>query len=333
MSIVSIIIPCYNEQDTIGEVLEAINAQTYPHENLEVIIADGLSTDQTRQRVADFQAAHLGLDIQLVDNPKQIIPAALNRAIQAAQGQIIIRIDAHSKPYPDYIARCVEALETNLGENVGGIWEIQPRHSGWIAESIAAAAAHPLGVGDALYRHASKPAYVDTVPFGAFKRELLALIGFFDETLLTNEDYEFNARIRQSGRKIWLDPSIRSIYYAQPTLRGLARQYWRYGFWKWRMLRRYPGTLRWRQALPPLFVLSLLVGILAGFAVPIAWGFIAIEILLYAGVLLIVSFATSTRKRKPFLAFGLPLAIATMHIGWGAGFLWSMIKPIQKKLA
>jgi len=333
MSIVSIIIPCYNEQDTIGEVLEAINAQTYPHENLEVIIADGLSTDQTRQRVADFQAAHLGLDIQLVDNPKQIIPAALNRAIQAAQGQIIIRIDAHSKPYPDYIARCVEALETNLGENVGGIWEIQPRHSGWIAESIAAAAAHPLGVGDALYRHASKPAYVDTVPFGAFKRELLALIGFFDETLLTNEDYEFNARIRQSGRKIWLDPSIRSIYYAQPTLRGLARQYWRYGFWKWRMLRRYPGTLRWRQALPPLFVLSLLVGILVGFAFPIAWGFLAIEILFYAGVLLIVSFATSTRKRKQFLAFGLPLAIATMHIGWGAGFLWSMIKPIRKKTA
>ena len=120
MSIVSIIIPCYNEQDTIGELLEAINAQTYPHENLEVIIADGLSTDQTRQRVADFQAAHLELDIQLVDNPKQIIPAALNRAIQAARGQIIIRMDAHSKPYPDYIARCVEALETNLGENVGG---------------------------------------------------------------------------------------------------------------------------------------------------------------------------------------------------------------------
>lgn len=333
MPIVSIIIPCYNEEDTITELLAAINEQTYPHENLEVIIADGMSTDQTRQRVADFQVKNPGLDIQLVDNPKKIIPAGLNRAIQAARGQIIFRLDAHSKPYPDYVARCVEAIDSKLGENVGGICEIRPRYMGWIPEAIAVAAAHPLGVGDALYRHASKSAYVDTVPFGAFKRELLALIGFFDETLLTNEDYEFNARIRKSGGKIWLDPSIRSIYYAQPTLRGLARQYWRYGFWKWRMLRRYPDTLRWRQALPPLFVLSLILGLLAGFALPIIWGFLAIEVLLYAAVLLIVSFITSIRKRKPLLTFGLPLAIAIMHIGWGTGFLWSMIKPTRRKSA
>lgn len=333
MPIVSIIIPCYNEQNTIGELLAAINEQTYPRENLEVIIADGLSTDQTRQQVANFQVKHPGLDIQLVDNPKKIIPAALNQAIQASRGQIIIRLDAHSKPYPDYIARCVEALETNLGENVGGAWEIRPRHVGWIPESIAAAAAHPLGVGNALYRHASKSAYVDTVPFGAFKRELLALIGFFDENLLTNEDYEFNARIRKSGGKIWLDPSIRSVYYAQPTLSGLAHQYWRYGFWKWRMLRRNPETLRWRQALPPLFVLSLILGLLAGFAFPIIWGLLTIEVLFYFGVLLITSFITSIRKRKLLLTFGLPLAMATMHIGWGAGFIWSMIKPIRRKSA
>ncbi len=333
MPIVSIIIPCYNEQDTIGELLAAIDGQTYPHDNLEVIIADGISTDQTRQRVADFQARHPGLDIRLVDNPQKIIPAGLNRAIQASRGQIIIRLDAHSKPYPDYVARCVEALDSNLGENVGGVWEIRPRHTGWIPEAIAVAAAHPLGVGDARYRLASKSAYVDTVPFGAFKRELLALIGFFDETLLTNEDYEFNARIRKSGGKIWLDPSIRSIYYAQPTLSGLAHQYCRYGFWKWRMLRRYPDTLRWRQALPPLFVLTLLIGMMAGFALPVIWGFLAIEVLLYAAVLLIISFLTSICKRKPFLTIGLPLAIATMHISWGAGFLWSMIKPIHRKLA
>jgi glycosyltransferase involved in cell wall biosynthesis len=333
MPIVSIIIPCFNEQDTIGELLAAIHEQTYPRENLEVIIADGLSTDQTRQRIADFQAKHPGLDIRLVDNPQKIIPAGLNRAIQASHGQIIIRLDAHSRPYPDYVARCVETLDSNLGDNVGGVWEIRPRHGGWIPESIAAAAAHPLGVGDALYRHASKPAYVDTVPFGAFKRELLALIGFFDETLLTNEDYEFNARIRKSGGKIWLDPSIRSVYYAQPSLRGLARQYWRYGFWKWRMLRRYPETLRWRQALPPLFVSSLILGLLAGFAFPIIWGLLAIEVLSYMGVLFIVSFVTSIRKRKPALTFGLPLAIAAMHISWGAGLLWSMIKPVRRKPA
>jgi hypothetical protein len=163
-------------------------------------------------------------------------------------------------PYPDYIERSVADLQAGFGENVGGTWEIQPGAQTWVAQSIAAAASHPLGVGDALYRHTDRAAHVDTVPFGAFKRELLALIGFFDESLLTNEDYEFNARIRRSGGKIWLDPSIRSVYFARPTLAKLARQYTRYGFWKWRMLRRYPETLRWRQALPPLFVFSLIGG-------------------------------------------------------------------------
>ena len=333
MPIVSIIIPCYNEQDTIQELLAAIHAQTYVREQLEVIIADGISTDQSRERIYDFQVEHPDLDIQLVDNPRRIIPAALNTAIQASRGEIILRMDAHSKPYPDYISRCVDALETNLGENVGGIWDIQPRHTGWIPESIAVAATHPLGVGDARYRHATKPAYVDTVPFGAFKRELLALIGFYDETLLTNEDYEFNARIRKSGGKIWLDPSIRSIYYAQPTITGLARQYWRYGFWKWRMLRRYPETLRWRQGLPPLFVLSLIIGLLAGIVAPIMWASLGIEISIYLAILLTISTLTSIRKRKAFLILGLPLAIAIMHLCWGAGFLWSMIKPILTKSA
>ncbi len=126
---------------------------------------------------------------------------------------------------------------------------------------------------------------MDTVPFGAFKRELLALIGFFDESLLTNEDYEFNARIRKSGGKIWLDPSIRSVYFARPTLAALAKQYTRYGFWKWRMLRRYPETLRWRQALPPLFVLSLLDGALLAAFLPVFRVLLAAEIIIYLVVL------------------------------------------------
>jgi glycosyltransferase involved in cell wall biosynthesis len=323
---VSIIIPCYNEQATIHDLLAAIDAQTYPRADIEVVIADGMSTDGTRGEITAFAETHPDFHLCVVDNPARIIPAALNLALQEAQGDIIIRLDAHSMPYPDYVERCVAALESDLGENVGGIWEIRPGANGWMAQSIAAAAAHPLGVGDAFYRHAEKAAYVDTVPFGAFKREQLALVGFFDESLLTNEDYEFNARIRKSGGRIWLDPAIRSVYYARPTLRALTSQFWRYGYWKWRMLKRYPETLRWRQGLPPLFVLSLIVGAVLAISSPVFRWLLAAEVVLYAFTLTFTAIQAAIHQRKLTLMIGLPLAIADMHIAWGAGFLWSMIK-------
>ncbi len=325
---VSIIIPCYNEQTTIRQLLEAIYAQTYPRAALEVIIADGCSTDGTRAEIASFAASHTDLPLTIVDNPQRLIPRALNLAIQKARGQIILRLDAHSMPYPDYVERCVADLESGLGDNVGGVWEILPGGEGWLARSIAIAAAHPLGVGDAAYRHASRSAHVDTVPFGAFRRELFNLVGFFDENLHANEDYEFNARIRRHGGKVWLDPAIRSRYLARPTLKELARQYWRYGFWKWQMLRRYPQTLRWRQALPPLLVAGAFGGGLLAVALPslrIPWLFAIGSYLL---ALLGAVTACAWQHRRAYLLIGLPLAMVTMHVAWGAGFLWSMIKTL-----
>ncbi|RME88887.1 MAG: glycosyltransferase [Anaerolineae bacterium] len=325
---VSLIVPCYNERATIRFLLEAIYAQTYPRAEMEVIIADGLSEDGTREEIAAFQQEHPDLNLRVVDNPARIIPAGLNRAIEAARGEFIIRLDAHSGPHPDYVERCVEALRAGRGENVGGVWEIRPGGTGWVAEAIAVAAAHPLGVGDALYRHATRAALVDTVPFGAFRRTLIEEIGMFDETLLTNEDYEFNARLRLAGGRIYLDPAIRSIYFARPDLRALAKQYWRYGYWKWRMLRRYPKTLRWRQALPPLFVLSLLLGaVTAPWVTPLRLLF-ALEVALYAWILFAVGAREAMRRRRPSLALGLPLAIATMHLSWGSGFLWSVLSAL-----
>ena len=266
MSNVSIIVPCYNEEATIQLLLESISRQTYPITDLEVILADGMSTDRTRLKVAVFQEANPDLKIKIVDNPKRIIPAALNAGLRVAQGEIVVRLDGHSMPYPDYVEQCVADLQLGQGDNVGGVWEIRPGNETWLANSIAVAAAHPLGVGDARYRLVSRAGAVDTVPFGSFKRQLFERIGEFDETLLTNEDYEFNSRIRKQGGTIWLDPAIRSVYFARSNLGELARQYWRYGFWKSRMLRRYPETLRWRQALPPLFVLGVAgLGILAIF--------------------------------------------------------------------
>jgi succinoglycan biosynthesis protein ExoA len=328
MPSVSIIIPCFNEQTTICKLLAAIYEQTFPRLDLEVIVADGMSTDGTRAEIASYSDSHPDLHIAVVDNIKRNIPAGLNCALKGAKGEIIIRLDAHSMPRPDYVERCVADLEAGLGDNVGGAWEIYPGAATWMAQSIAVAAAHPLGVGDALYRHAGKPALVDTVPFGAFKRELLALIGFFDEKLLTNEDYEFNARIRKSGGKVWLDPSIRSVYFARASLTELARQYFRYGFWKWRMLRSYPDTLLWRQALPPLFVLSLLGLGIMGIFLPPFWILLGAEIIIYTFILTAAGTLAAIKQKKSFLVMGLPMAISVMHISWGAGFLWSIIKRV-----
>jgi glycosyltransferase involved in cell wall biosynthesis len=321
----TIIIPCYNEQATIAAMLEAIYNQTYPRANLEVIIADGLSRDRTREVIDSFLESHPDLYICVVDNPARTIPSALNQAIRQARGEIIVRLDAHSMPIPEYVERCVSVIESGKGDNVGGVWEIHPGAQTWIAESISLAAAHPLGVGDALYRLKPQAGAVDTVPFGSFRRALIEKIGAFDESLLTNEDYEFNTRVRASGGTVWLDPSIRSIYLARATLGQLAKQYWRYGFWKWRMLRRHPHTLRWRQALPPLFVLSL-----TGLFVLSLWFELARYVFLgqtifYLSALGIVGLKAALDRKNAFFLVGLPLAIATMHLAWGSGFLWSIL--------
>jgi succinoglycan biosynthesis protein ExoA len=326
MSSVSIIVPCYNEQATIRELLNAIYHQTFPRSEITVIIADGMSKDGTRQEIKKFQLEYPDLSIRVVDNIHQTIPSGLNQAIKVSSDEFIIRLDAHSAPHTDYVERCVEALQADLGDNVGGIWQIRPGGEGRQARAIAVAAAHPLGVGDALYRIGGDAQKVETVPFGAFRRSLVDHIGYYDETLLTNEDYEFNTRIREAGGTVWFDPNIRSIYYARSTLSTLAVQYWRYGFWKARMLRRYPRTLRWRQLLPPLFVISLfLLGLLA-LVIPAALWLIIFEMGLYIVVLFTVGIQVAAKKRDIIMILNVPFAIATMHISWGVAFIWSFIK-------
>jgi len=323
----SVIVPCYNERPTIHLLLDALYAQTFPSSAMEVVIADGGSTDGTPAAIHQWQADHPDLTVKLVENQNRTIPSALNTAINASSGEIIVRLDAHSEPHCEYVQRIVTALSEKRGENVGGVWDIRPGSGHWIARSIAAAAGHPIGVGDARYRYSDQPAFVDTVPFGAFNRKLLDKVGLFDETLLTNEDYEFNTRIRQQGGRIWLDPQIRSVYYARADLTALARQYWRYGFWKWHMLRRYPETLRWRQALPPMFVTALVFLLLFSPFSRLARWTLAGLISIYLFVLALAGLQLAIRHKSAALVLGVPLAIACMHFSWGTGFLWSMLRP------
>ncbi len=329
---ISVIIPCYNEVRTIAGLLQALRSQSIGVERLEVVIADGMSEDGTREVIVAFAREHPALNVRVVDNPDRTIPAALNRAIAAARGEVVIRLDAHSVPAPDYVERCLEALERTGAANVGGVWEIRPGADTWIARAIAAAAAHPLGAGDARYRIGGEPGPVDTVPFGAFRREWLERVGPFDETLLTNEDYEFNLRLRRAGGLVWFDPSIRSVYFARPRLRDLARQYLRYGYWKARMVLRYPDSLRWRQVLPPLFVLAALG--LAGAAlagVPGAALLFGLQWGGYALALVAAGMLEAGQQRNPALALGMPLALAVMHLCWGLAFLVGLVMPPGKR--
>jgi glycosyltransferase involved in cell wall biosynthesis len=323
---VSVIVPCYNEEETIVELLTSIAAQDYPLELLDIVIADGMSEDGTRAKINQFIEAHSNLSVQLIDNPGRSIPLALNEAIAASSGDIIVRLDAHSVPAEDYISRCVQVLEETGAANAGGIWMIRPGANSPIARSIANAAAHPLGAGDARYRTGGESGSVDTVPFGAFRREWLDRVGPFNEALKTNEDYEYNVRLREAGGMVWFDPSIRSIYYARSSLPQLARQYWRYGFWKVRMLSLFPATLRWRQALPPLFMFVSVVLGLAGIFSDLFLLLLGVQWATYMLVIFLTGLFIAFRSKDLVQVFVFPLAIMTMHLSWGTGFLVSLGK-------
>ena len=323
---VSIIIPCRNEAETIELLLEALYNQKFPRERLEVIIADGISEDSTRQKIAAYQVKHPGLAIKVVDNPKRIIPAALNRAIEASTGDYVIRLDAHSIPREDYIARSVQGLEDNLAENVGGVWDIAPQNDTPMAKAIAAAAGHPLAVGGAKYRFADKAEYVETVPFGAWKRSTLQALGGYDEALLTNEDYELNTRLSQQGGRIYLDPQIRSLYFARQDLPSLAKQYWRYGYWKAQMFKRYPGSLKLRQALPPLLVAGLALLLVLAIAFKTLVPLFLLTFGLYLLILIGIGVQIALQKKDIIMIPLVAAAIAVMHFSWGSGFLIGIAK-------
>jgi glycosyltransferase involved in cell wall biosynthesis len=317
---VSVVVPCYNEVGTIGSLIDSILGQSHALDDLEVIVADGMSDDGTRRVLAELAQSHPQLRLRVIDNPDRTIPAGLNRAIRAAGGRVIVRLDAHSQPRSDYIDRCLQTLARTRAANAGGVWEILPAKGSWIARSIAVAAAHPLGAGGARYRAGGREGEVETVPFGAYPREWLDRVGLYDESLLTNEDFELNHRLRRAGGIVWFDPGIRAAYVARPDLPALSRQYRRYGYWKGRMVRRNPESLRWRQILPAGFVAALGLTAAAALAAAPARLLLALEFGGYLALLLLSGIGSAVRRGDPALAVGLPLALATMHGSWGVSF-------------
>jgi len=325
---VSVVIPCYNEERFIGKALEQL-ADQFESDRYEIIVVDGMSDDGTRAVVEDFRKRHPGLRVTVVDNQARNIPTALNLGIAAAGGSIIARMDAHAVPSAGYIKRCVEVLREGTAGVVGMPCIVRPGADTVVAHAIAAAVSHPFGIGDAKYRlGAGGPLQeaVDTVAFSCFRKSLGEELGGFNESLLTNEDYDFNYRVRQSGRKVILDRSGHCEYFARASLKGLASQYRRYGGWKARMLRLHPGSIKLRHLVAPGFVLSLIILLLLSFFFSPARLALAAEVVLYFAVALVFSAQISFANRRGLgMLLLLPVVFFTIHFSWGASFLLGLI--------
>ena len=326
--VVSVVIPCYNEERFISKALEQLVDQ-YENERYEIIVVDGFSVDRTRERIEAFRRENPELQVRLVDNPARNIPTALNLGIAASRGTIIARMDAHAVPSPGYIRRCVEVLRESDAAVVGMPCQVQPGADGLMARAIASAVSHPFGIGDAKYRLGSGGPLqesVDTVAFACFKKSLWSDLGGFNETLLTNEDYDFNYRVRESGRKVILDRTGHCDYFARSTIRGLAEQYRRYGAWKAEMIRLHPGSIRMRHLVAPVFVLSLLLLAAAGMVWHAAWWVLFAEVIVYLIASLAAGLHSTTRaKASPLMILLMPPVFATIHLTWGSSFLFRML--------
>ena len=323
---VSVVVPCRDEAASIECLLDALRTQDRSIE--EVIVVDDGSTDDTRKVIERYRARFPGMAVRVIPGPCNGIAAAVNAGVGAATGDVVVRLDAHSCPAGDYVGRCVAAVQAADVGVAGGVWEIEPGAGTVTARAIAHAVSHPMGAGDAAYRVGRTlpaPRDVDTVPFGCFRKSLWTALGGFDERLLTNEDYEFNYRVRLGGHRVVIDPQIRSKYFARTTLSALAAQYLRYGWWKAQMLRRNPGSLRWRQALPAFFVsLCLLLG-LGSIIAPAARLAFGLLFAAYLAALLVASIGICGARRAWAICPLLPAAFATVHFGWGLGFLVNIL--------
>lgn len=255
---VSVILPCRNEVRAIGSCLESIVESEYPKEHLEVLVVDGRSDDGTREIVNKFCANFPWM--RLLDNNRGITPAALNIGITSARGRIVIRMDAHSRYPPDYILKLVDWMERSKADNVGGICMTRPANQTPKAQAIAIGLSHPWGVGNSHFRTGvSAPKWVDTVPFGCFRREVFEKIGLFDERLLRNQDDEFNHRLIKSGGRILLVPEIVSYYTTRDSLGKLWMMYYQYGYFKPLAARTIGAVMTIRQLVPSAFVMALVL--------------------------------------------------------------------------
>lgn len=249
---VTIAMPCLNEEGYIEACLQSIAAQDYPRDRIEVLVADGGSTDRTREILAGISAADPR--VRVIENPERIQAAGMNPILRAARGDVIVRMDVHCEYASDYVRKCVEVLERTGADNVGGAQRARART--WFQKALCAALESPLGVGGASYRSPDNEGFVDTVFLGAFRRRVFETAGMYDPRAITNEDAELNQRILAAGGKVYLSREVVVHYFPRDSYPALAKQYFRYGKGRARTLLKHGSFPSVRPAIPFLMVVS-----------------------------------------------------------------------------
>lgn len=315
VSRVSVVIPCRNEEKYIGKCIESIIEQSYGIENIEVFVSDGMSEDKTSDIIIEYGKIHP--QIKYIKNEKLTAPTAMNLGIQNSTGDIIIIFGAHAYMDKDYVEKCVEKLKDNDIDCVGGrIINISENRA---AEAISRAMASPFGVGNALFRYSNKEELVDTVAFGAYKREVFNRIGLFDEEFVRNQDDELNFRLTLSGGHILLTPEILSYYYTRGSFSKLWNQYFQYGFWKVRGIQKHRRAASIRHLIPAGFVLGMIFG--TGLSIFFIWARIVFALVLLAYLAGALVFAQRAAQNETKHIPNIIWTFIILHISYGLGFL------------
>jgi len=329
---VSIIIPCRNEEKYIGRCLGSVIKQDYPKEKMEILVVDGMSKDRTKKIVEELKIKNLELEMKVLDNPQKFTPFGLNIGVKTAQGEIIIRMDAHATYQKDYVSKCIKYLDKYKTDNVGGVIKTLPGADTFVAKAIALCLSHFFGAGNSYFRIGSeKPQFVDTVFGGCYRKAIFDKIGLFNEKMTRSQDFEFNLRLKQSGGKILLVPDIISYYYSQPTILGFLKHNFIDGFWV-----TYPyfkfkiEAFSWRHLTPLVFVSSLIVTFLLSFFSNLFLFLFIFGLFIYIFFNLYFSFKIARRQKDLRYFLILPIIFIIRHVPYGLGSALGVIKSLKK---
>jgi glycosyltransferase involved in cell wall biosynthesis len=322
LPLVTVIMPIRNEQRWIGRSLSSVLSQDYPPDHLEVLVADGMSDDDTRHIVQEI-ALH-DSRVRLIDNTARIMVTGFNTALLLSHGDVIVMLGGHAELSPDYVRTCARVLKLKKADCVGGA--VETVYETPKAAAISLAMSSPFGVGNAMFRiGTNQQTYVDTVAFGAYTRKIIERAGPLDEELVRNQDDEYNYRLRKLGARILLVPNIRCRYYSRTSLSSLWRQYFWYGYWKVRVMQKHPRQMRTRQFVPPAFVATLFV--LAKLA--LFFPYCRMLLAFVVGAYILANGAASVLTAREGYWCHLPLlpfAFITLHVSYGSGFLLGLAK-------
>lgn len=330
-SLVTIIVPCRNEETFIETMLENIIGQDYDKHLMEVLVIDGISNDNTPEIIHKISKKFPY--IKYFENKDKQVSSALNLGISLARGDIIVRMDVHCLYPPDYISTLIHYLTELNADNVGGIIVTLPADKTLKSIAIADTMSSSFGVGNSYFRIGSDTIRnVDTVPFGCFRKEIFSRIGVFDLELVRNQDDEFNGRILKSGGKILLVPEVKIIYYARNSLLKMFKMFYQYGLFKPLVNIKLGSPATIRQFFPLLFVtyLILIAPIILFIPKPASLIYLTI-LMVYVLLNLFFSAKLVIRNSKLLLLFYFPVCFFLIHSGYGIGYLFGIFRFVILK--